>query len=64
MYFTVKKFAIWVLLLCIQIAICWTQAIGVFDQPQSIFNEVSVSRLGDAAKGEIDARCKYFFCGG
>jgi hypothetical protein len=64
MYFTVQKFAIWILLLCIQITVCWAQAIGVFDRQQKAFNQVSASSLDDTAKGEVDARCKYFFCGG
>lgn len=64
MYFTVKKLAIWFLLLVAHIALCWSQ----FVEPRS--NEAKSAEilqglvLDNAAKGEVNSRCKYFFCRG
>lgn len=54
MYFTVKKIAIWVLLLSIQIAICWGQAVESFEITWDRFDVPGMSRLGNTAKGEAN----------
>jgi hypothetical protein len=64
MYFSVKKFAIWFLLLIAHIALCWSQFVEPrSNEPQSTEYLQSLG-LDNATKGEVNARCKYFFCRG
>lgn len=64
MYFTIKKAAVWMLLLCVQIAILWVQVSGEFTYPRRSPGEMNISELVDTAKGKVDSWCEYFFCGG
>jgi hypothetical protein len=54
MYFTVKKIAIWVLLLSIQIAICWGQAVESFEIKWDHFEVPGMLLLNNTAKSKAN----------
>ncbi len=64
MYFTIKKAAVWILLVSIQIAIVWAQTTGEYHYPQKDNDPTDISVLVDAAKSKVDSWCEYLFCGG
>lgn len=64
MYFTIKKAAVWILLLSFHIAIVWAQVSDEVDYQQRQFEELNILTLVDTAKGKVDSWCEYLFCGG